>query len=89
MNFKIKEIMQNDLLLERNGTPRITFRSGAFSLFHDGGRYHIEASPLICSANQWTGFYTITAKSMDWFLYDNDLHHERVKQSKKHSKQSY
>ena len=28
-------------------------------LFHDGGSYHIETSRLICSANQWTGFYTI------------------------------
>ena len=36
-----------------------------FSLpFHDGGRYHIETSPLICSANQWTGFYMITASVM-------------------------
>ena len=26
-------------------------------LFHDGGPYHIGTSPLICSANQWTGFY--------------------------------
>ena len=26
-------------------------------LFHDGGLYHIEASPLICRANHWTGFY--------------------------------
>ena len=25
-------------------------------LVQDGGRYHIETSPLICSANQWTGF---------------------------------
>ena len=33
-------------------------------LFHDGGRYHIETSPLICSANQWTGFYMITASVM-------------------------
>ena len=32
--------------------------------FHDGGRYHIETSPLICSANQWTGFYTIMASVM-------------------------
>ena len=32
--------------------------------FHDGGRYHIEISPLICSANQWTGFYMITASVM-------------------------
>ena len=24
-------------------------------LFHDGCHYHIETSPLICRANQWTG----------------------------------
>ena len=30
-------------------------------LFYDGGRYHMETSPLICRANQWTGFYIITA----------------------------
>ena len=29
--------------------------------FHDGGHYYIETSPLICVANQWTGFYMITA----------------------------
>ena len=29
-------------------------------LFNDGGRYHIETSP----ANQWTGFYMITAYVM-------------------------
>ena len=28
--------------------------------FHDGGRYHIETSPLICGAN----FYVITASVM-------------------------
>ena len=33
-------------------------------LFNDGGLYHIETSPLICSANQWTGFYMITASVM-------------------------
>ena len=27
---------------------------------HDGGRYHIETSLLICKANQCTGFYMIT-----------------------------
>ena len=37
-------------------------------LFHNGGPYHTETSPLIYSANQWTGF-----------LYDRDLRHERVK----------
>ena len=34
------------------------------NFFHDGGRYHIETSPLICSANQWAGFYMITASVM-------------------------
>ena len=33
-------------------------------LFHDGGRYHIETSPLICRANHWAGFYMITASVM-------------------------
>ena len=36
-------------------------------IFHDGGRYHIETIPLICG---------------EWFLYDNGLQHERVKQAK-------
>ena len=27
-------------------------------------RYHVETSPLICRANQWTGFYMITASVM-------------------------
>ena len=29
--------------------------------FHDWGPYHIEVRPLICSANQWTGFYMTEA----------------------------
>ena len=32
-----------------------------FYPFQDGGRYHIETSPFIFSANQWTGFYMISA----------------------------
>ena len=32
--------------------------------FHDGGRCHIETSPLICKANQWTGFYMTTTPVM-------------------------
>ena len=40
----------------------------------DDGPYHIEISPLICSAKQWTGFYTIgtavmkelKVQSKDW-----------------------
>ena len=45
---------------------------GHFCLFHDGGRYHIETSPSICSANQWTGFYMIMASVMKELieLYD-------------------
>ena len=34
------------------------------SLFYDGGRYHIATSPLICTANHWTGFYMIMASVM-------------------------
>ena len=32
--------------------------------FHDGGPYHIETSPLICSVNQWPGFYRIETSFM-------------------------
>ena len=28
-------------------------------LFHDGGPYPVETSPLICKANHWNGFYMI------------------------------
>ena len=31
------------------------------ALFHDEERYYTETSPLICRANQWTGFCMITA----------------------------
>ena len=30
-----------------------------FQHFHDGGPYHIDTNLLVCSANQWTGFYMI------------------------------
>ena len=44
---------------------------------------------LICSPNQWThwlapqinGLIDLLCKSMDWFLNDNGLCHERVKQN--------
>ena len=36
-------------------------------LFQDVGLYHIETSPLICSANQWTGFYIIGTSVMKEF----------------------
>ena len=31
---------------------------------HDRGLYHVGTSPLICRADQWTGFYIITASIM-------------------------
>ena len=37
-------------------------------LFHYGGPYHIKTKPLLCRA-----------KKMERFLYDRDLHRERVK----------
>ena len=39
-----------------------------FELFHDGGRYPIETSSLICRAKHMQSI----------FLYDNGLRHERV-----------
>ena len=33
-------------------------------LLDDGGRYHIETSPLIYRVNQWSGFYMISASVM-------------------------
>ena len=46
---------------------RRCFVKKKFELFHDGGRYHIETSPLIGRANQWTGFYIITASVLKEF----------------------
>ena len=34
------------------------------SLFYDRGSYHIESSPLICFANQWTGSYMVGTSVM-------------------------
>ena len=49
-------------------------------LFHDGGHY-IETSPLICCANQWTGFY-ITAFVMkelkESFKFYSPLNHQKT-----------
>ena len=36
-------------------------------LFHEGDRYHIETSRLICRAKR------------DWFVYDRGLRHGKVK----------
>ena len=47
-------------------------------LFHDGGCYHIETSPLICRANQWTGFYMITALVMKELTVANQIKIEKL-----------
>ena len=48
------------VVLQISENSQVTTCNRASKLFHDGGRYHIETSPLICSANQWTDFYMIT-----------------------------
>ena len=45
--------------------------SSIYKFFHDGGRYHIETSPLIYRANQWTGIYMITVSLMKELIYVN------------------
>ena len=57
-----------------------SYFNGLPSPFHDGGRYLIETSPLICGANQWTGFYMISASIIKglilWYItYKNGLTH--------------
>ena len=36
----------------------------SYLLYIYEGRHNIETSQLICSANQWTGFYMITVSVM-------------------------
>ena len=50
-----------------------------FNSFHDGGRYHRETSSLVCSENQWTGFYIITASVMK----ELNMHCRKKKKKKK------
>ena len=50
---------------EWNSTSNVSFTLVNRSLVHDGCPYHIETESILC-------------KSMDWFLYDRDLRHERV-----------
>ena len=38
-------------------------------LFHDGGPYHIETSPLTYHANQSTGFYMTGTSVMKELIY--------------------
>ena len=67
-NIEMKErfatISEVILLLQKNvNLSKIDYKTYN-KPFHDGGCYHTETSPLICRANQWTGFYMITASVM-------------------------
>ena len=43
-----------------------------FNSFHDGGSYYIETCPLICSVNQWSGFYLIEPSvKREWIKVNN------------------
>ena len=63
--------------LQENKAHRIFWKTDIFYLphdtqsfftlhltLHDEGPYHIKTSPLICSTNQWAGFYMIGASVM-------------------------
>ena len=45
-----------------------SFEHKVIQLFYDGGTYYVETSLMICFGT-----------SIDWFLYDKDLCHQRVK----------
>ena len=53
-------------LLNSFSLSQMTYFLNGPSFFYNGGRYHIETSPFICSA-------------MYWFLHDRDLRHEKYK----------
>ena len=57
------------IMLKNNQTKctYLTVLTKIFNFFQNRGPYHIETSPLICSGNQWTGFFKI------------DNRHEKVK----------
>ena len=38
--------------------------NAGLSLFHNADPYHIENTPLICKANQWTGLHMIGTSVM-------------------------
>ena len=40
------------------------FSESNLKLFHGGGPYHIETSPLIYRSDRWTGFYMIGSSVM-------------------------
>ena len=43
---------------------KATFSVKLHYFLYDGVFYHIETSPLVCRANQWTGFFTTGTTAM-------------------------
>ena len=54
------------LNLQKEFLIRLTHFNPVLDFIYKPSRFHIETSPMVCSANQWTGFYMITAR----FLYE-------------------
>ena len=46
------------------GFQLFSYKSLYLLTLPDGGPYHTETSPLICSANRWTSFYMIGTSVM-------------------------
>ena len=55
--WELKRLQKNDIVGNFS-------QSKTFQPFHDGGPFRIETSPLICRANQETGFYMIRTSVM-------------------------
>ena len=49
-------------------------QAAQYHLFYDGGSCLIETSPLICSANQWTGFCIIGISAMKDSRYSSSTY---------------
>ena len=55
-SLQIFLVFKNQFLIYKSWERNLSI---VFWLFHDGCTCYIETSPLICTANQWTGFYMI------------------------------
>ena len=72
VGLALKELRTNFSFYEPLGFTLYKLNFGNWvdlKLFHDGGRYHIQTSPLICSVNQWTGFYMTAASVMKELMF--------------------
>ena len=56
-----------------NASLTILWLLGMAGLTRDRGPYHRETSPLICSANQWNGFYKIGSSVLKEFMKDIEI----------------